>query len=85
MRENNVARETLIEKAMHAIRIASIKTKLLNVKSGSFGTGKPFGIFFTIEMLKFLLKFKKYEETVIIITLKVRFINYNLSQNIQLP
>jgi hypothetical protein len=59
-----VAREILIENAMHAIKIASIINRWEYFKSGNFGDGRPLGTVLTIEMLNFLLKSNTYEPVV---------------------
>ena len=66
-----MAREILIENAMHAIKIASIINRWEYCKSGNLGDGNPFGTVLTIEMLKFLLKSNTYEAVVSKMTYKL--------------
>lgn len=68
---NKVANETLIEKPITAITMASLRMSGQNVNFAILGTGSPVGISLTIAILYFLLNSKKYEATVANITWRI--------------
>ena len=59
----NDVRDMLIENAINAIIMPSLANWVDNIKSGTFGFGRPVGICLTISILK-------YEAVVAITTLK---------------
>ena len=66
----NDVRDMLIENAINAIIMPSLANWVDNIKSGTFGFGRPVGICLTISILKLSKNFAKYEAVVAITTLK---------------